>query len=110
VHFPEGYRLLRAWRIPDVSAIWADQREGDGFEGAPTIAIKIVSACNSAEAIDRKTEAYLEEGAAEVWIVYPAARTMKLFRKDGTSICVTGIYACALIGFPVNLQKLLPAA
>src|SRR5277367_3633394 len=74
----EGYRLRRGWLIPDVSATWPDQRVGEWFEGSPMIAIEIVSAGNSAEEIDRKTEAYLEEGAAEVWIVYPGTRTMKV--------------------------------
>jgi hypothetical protein len=53
---------------------------------------------NPAEAIDRKTEAYLEEGAAEVWIVYPATRMTKVFHKDGPIIQITGVYDCALIG------------
>lgn len=83
----------------------ARSERGDWFEGAPTIAIEIVSPYNSAEAIDRKTEAYVEEGAAEVWIVYPATRTMKVFRKDRKSICVTGIYDCASIGLQVKSRS-----
>jgi Uma2 family endonuclease len=110
VRFTEGYRLRRGWLIPDVSATWPNQHVGEWFEGAPMIAIEIVSAGNSAEEIDRKTEAYLEEGAAEVWIVYPGTRTMKVFHKDGSIIRVTGIYDCALIGLHVDLRKILPAA
>lgn len=105
----EGYRFAQGWLIPDVSATWPDQRVGEWFEGAPMIAIEIVSAGNSAAEIDRKTEAYLEESAAEVWIVYPGTRTMKVFQKNGSIIRITSVYECALIGLQVNLQKILPA-
>jgi Uma2 family endonuclease len=110
VRIAVGYRLRRGWLIPDVSATWPDQPIGEWFEGAPMIAIEIISVGNSAEEIDRKTEAYLEEGAAEVWIVYPGTRTMKVFRKDGAIIRFTGIYDCTLIGVQVDLRKILPSA
>jgi Uma2 family endonuclease len=106
----EGYRLTHGWLIPDVSATWPDQPVGEWFEGSPMIAIEIVSPGNLAQEIDRKTEAYLEGGAAEVWIVYPGTRTMKVFRKDGAIFRVTGIYDCALIGLQVDLPKILPSA
>jgi Uma2 family endonuclease len=106
----EGYRLRRGWLIPDVSAIWPDQPAGEWFEGAPMIAIEIVSRGNSAEDIQRKREAYLEEGAAEVWIVYPVSRVMDVFRKDGSYVRVVDVYDCASIGVQVELQKILPAA
>jgi hypothetical protein len=34
---------------------------------------------------DRETKAYLEKGAAEIWIVYPATRTTNVFRKHGAA-------------------------
>jgi Uma2 family endonuclease len=110
VRFIEGYRLRRGWLIPDVSATWPDQIEGEWFEGAPMIAIEIISRGNSADEIDRKTEAYLDEGAAEVWIVYPERRIMKVFRKDGSYVRVIDVYDCALIGVQVDRGKILPAA
>jgi Uma2 family endonuclease len=106
----EGYQLRRGWLIPDVSANWPDQKEGEWFLGAPMIAIEIISRGNTAEEVNRKTEAYLEEGAAEVWVVYPTSRSMNVFRKDGSFVRVTGIYDCALIGLQLDLQKLLPTA
>jgi Uma2 family endonuclease len=110
VRYAEGYRLRRGWLIADVSANWPDQKEGEWFEGAPMIAIEIMSPANTADAVDRKTDAYLEEGGAEVWIVYPASRTMKVYRNNGSFVRVTGIYECALIGLQLDLEKLLPAA
>ncbi len=110
VRIAEGYKLRRGWLIPDVSVTWPAQPASDWFEGAPMIAIEIISRGNSADEIDRKTEAYLDEGAAEVWIVYPGRHIMKVFRKDGSYVRVTGIYDCALIGVPVDLSKILPAS
>jgi Uma2 family endonuclease len=83
---------------------------GDWFEGAPMIAIEIISPGNSAEEIQRKREAYLEEGAAEAWIVYPSTRVMDVFRKDGSYVRVSDVYDCALAGVLVDLRKILPAA
>jgi Uma2 family endonuclease len=104
----EGYKLRRGWLIPDVSANWPNQAEGEWFEGAPMIAIEIISRGNTAEEVDRKTDAYLEEGAAEVWVVYPGTRSMQVFRKDGALVRVSGTYDCESIGLQVDLQKLLP--
>jgi hypothetical protein len=47
------------------------------------------------------TEAYLEEGAAEVWVVYPKRHKMNMIRKDAT-LRVTGEYHCDLIGVTVQ--------
>ncbi len=81
-----GYRLRSGrWLIPDVSVTWPDQRvENDYFQGSPMLAVEIVSRGNTAESLDRKVGAYLEDGAAEVWIVYPRTGTMMVFRSDAT--------------------------
>ena len=102
----EGYQLKRGWLIPDISVTWPNQPVSDWLQGAPMIAIEIVSRGNTAEEIDRKTEAYLEEGAAEVWVVYPKRRKMNVLRKDAT-LRVTGEYRCDLIGVTVHLNELI---
>jgi Uma2 family endonuclease len=109
VRFFEGYQLKRGWLIPDVSVIWPDQPIAEWFQGAPMIAIEIVSRGNTAEEIDRKVGAYLEEGSAEVWVVYPATHSMTVFRKDQT-LRVTDTYRCELIGVVVKLDELLAIA
>jgi Uma2 family endonuclease len=106
VRFFEGYRLKRGWLIPDVCVNWPDQPLVDWFLGSPMIAIEIVSRGNSAEEIAHKVNAYLDEGAAEVWAVYPKVRTMNVFRKDET-IRVTDVYKCERIGLTVKLSELL---
>ena len=102
----EGYRLKRGWLQPDVSVTWPDQLAGEWLEGSPMIAIEIASRGNSDEEIDRKVEAYLAEGAAEVWIVRPKAASMTVFHKD-SALRVTGVYQCELIGASVDVPELL---
>jgi len=109
VRFFEGYQLKRGWLIPDVSANWPDQPRGEWFQGSPMIAVEIVSRGNTAVEIDRKVDAYLEEGAAEVWVVYPATGSMTVFRKKDT-LRVTDVYRCELLGLAVKLDELLKSA
>jgi Uma2 family endonuclease len=75
VHIEAGYRFGKnSWLVPDVSVAHADQALGDYYEGAPLIAIEIVSKTNSAATIDRKIEKYFQNGAEEVWVFYPETR------------------------------------
>jgi Uma2 family endonuclease len=109
VWFFEGYQLRRGWLIPDVSVTWPDQPVSEWFQGSPMIAIEIVSRGNTAAEIDRNVSAYLQEGAAEVWVVYPATHSMTVFCKD-TTLRVTDVYRCERIGVTVKLDELLPEA
>src|SRR5215467_10244365 len=76
------YRLSSLnWLAPDVSISWPNQRiEDDSQQGAPMIAIEIASRGNTPEQLERKRLLYLEYGAAEVWIIYPATHTMLVSR------------------------------
>ncbi|HEY1494680.1 MAG TPA: Uma2 family endonuclease [Candidatus Solibacter sp.] len=102
----EGYRLKRGWLQPDVSVTWPEQPAGEWLEGSPMIAIEIASRGNTDEEIDQKVEAYLLEGAAEVWIVRPKTASMTVFCKD-SALRVTGIYESELIGTSVDVPELL---
>jgi Uma2 family endonuclease len=72
-----GYRIGRkpdSWLVPDVSITHPDQ-PGDVYcEGAPLIAIEIVSESNTARQVERKIKKYLANGAQEVWVLYPKTR------------------------------------
>jgi Uma2 family endonuclease len=46
------------------------------------IAIEIASRGNTAQELESKTAAYLEQGAAEVWVLYPKTQTIIVSRKD----------------------------
>lgn len=82
VFFETGYKLgPRRWLQPDVSIPHAAQPSNDYFEGAPALAIEIISKSNTAEHIDRKIEIYLSNGGVEVWVFYPKTRRVQVHRK-----------------------------
>ncbi|HXB68162.1 MAG TPA: Uma2 family endonuclease [Candidatus Acidoferrales bacterium] len=105
----EGYQLRRGYLIPDVSVTWPDQPiENDWLQGAPMLAVEVVSPSNTAAQIEKKTAAYLEEGAAEVWVIYPTTRRMTAFRKGTWEYATdTGTYTCALLNLVVDLTTIL---
>jgi Uma2 family endonuclease len=92
------------WLIPDLSVRWPDQGKKDGwFKGSPMIAIEIASRGNTAEELELKTALYLEQGAAEVWIVYPKTRTMVISRQDGIERVGPGeSYYCDRLGLTIT--------
>jgi Uma2 family endonuclease len=94
------------WLVPDVSVTWPDQPVDEWLLGAPMIAVEIASRGNTAEEIEGKVAAYLDEGAAEVWIIYPKTRTMRVFRKD-TDLRITDLYHCEQLGVDIRLSELL---
>jgi Uma2 family endonuclease len=79
-----GYRLSSdAWVQPDVSVTHAGQPEAEYIEGAPAIAVEIISPGNSADEIAAKTALYFEFGAIEVWRVYPKLRQVEIYTAAG---------------------------
>ncbi|PWU04708.1 MAG: hypothetical protein C5B51_16265 [Terriglobia bacterium] len=103
-----GYRLRRGWLIPDVSVSWPDQPVVDGYiQRAPMIAVEVVSPTNRPSYIDKKTAVYLEEGAAEVWVVYPENSSMTVLRK-GNWERVTETYTCSLLNLSLDLRTIIP--
>ncbi len=82
VYIEAGYKLSqRAWLQPDVSITHGDQAHGDFLEGAPALAVEVISEANTAEEMDRKVKTYLAHGALEVWLVYPKTRCVWVFRE-----------------------------
>jgi len=57
---------------PDVSVIRRDRFEQEGrlLEGAPEIAIEVVSPTDTAQGLRKKIKTYLENGSLAVWIFY----------------------------------------
>jgi|SRR5579871_1179977 len=110
VRIEAGFRLRRGWLQPDVSVCRSDQEVKDGWlQGAPVIPIEVVSPSNRPAHIDKKIDVYLEEGAVEVWVVYPENRSMKVFRKENWER-VTETYTCALLNLTIDLRKIMSAA
>lgn len=77
-------------RTPDVSFVPAERmREIDldrRIPGAPALAIEVVSPTDLAEDLNRKVEQYLAAGARAVWVFYPKAREVHIFRASGVTV------------------------
>ncbi len=104
-----GYLLLgENWLQPDVSVTHASQIEGKYFEGAPSIAIEVISPANTAKRIDAKTKLYFECGAREVWCFFPKTRQVTVRTPEGMrTIAAGGILTTPLLpGLSLSLQEM----
>jgi Uma2 family endonuclease len=88
-----GYILSRnplTIRQPDVSVISLERIRGANpdsyFEGAPELAVEVVSPSDSAEDLDIKTKQYLQSGARQVWILYPKTQTVQVFSSGAAAV------------------------
>jgi len=82
-----GFQLgPRTVRQPDVAVVLGKRiaPEDGWMQGAPDIAIEVLSPGNSAEDMETKISQYLNAGAQLVWIVSPKAQHMRIYRADGT--------------------------
>lgn len=90
--FPDGlgYILRRNpdhLRIPDMSFIaWGNVPEGDVkdafWEGAPTLAVEVVSPHDRADDIYDRVQDYLAAGSRQVWVLWPRQRALSVYRPD----------------------------
>lgn len=103
-----GYRLLRddrTWIEPDLSFLRAERVEAsagmDYVDGAPDLAIEVISPSESAQEVDAKIEAYLQGGAHAVAVIYPKTSTVRLFLEDGSGQTLH-------VGGTLTLPGLLP--
>lgn len=105
-----GFRLPgHTWLQPDVSITHAGQTEGQYYEGAPAIAIEVVTPEDRAEALDRKTELYFRHGAREVWHLYPQTRRLVVYAGTVTQVRVEteAVTTPLLPGFALSLRDIL---
>lgn len=75
-------------RIPDVSFVaWESVPEGEisesFWEGAPTLAVEVVSPNDRADDIYERVQDYLEAGSRQVWVLRPRQRSVSIYRPDG---------------------------
>jgi len=60
----------------------AQQKRREGyFEGAPDLAVEVVSPDDTADAIEDKVIEYLDAGTQLVWVVHPRTRTVTVYRS-----------------------------
>ena len=84
-----GYILFReplTIRQPDVSVLSKARidatPEDSYFEGAPELAIEIVSPSDAADELEIKVRQYLNTGAKQVWVLYPRSQDLHVFQPD----------------------------
>jgi Uma2 family endonuclease len=104
-----GYQLgPRHWLKPDVSITYPDQPVDEYLQGAPALAVEIVSAGNTAEEIEAKTEDYHTYGAKEVWVLYPERRHLWVYAAEISAQRHSGVFLSELLrGQPIDLGQIL---
>src|SRR5438045_2039030 len=88
-----GFRLSRnpdTVRGADVSFVAVSRIPASGppvgfFEGAPDLAVEVVSPTDTAEEVEEKIDQYLAAGSRLVWVIYPRRRTVAVHRQGSTS-------------------------
>ncbi|MCL1467381.1 Uma2 family endonuclease [Argonema galeatum] len=74
-------------RSPDISFMAKERLQGlddlpDGFlEGAPDLAVEILSPSNTVEEIHNKLVEYFENGARLVWVIHPKEQYVLVYRS-----------------------------
>ena len=111
-----GYILFReplTIRQPDVSVLSKARidatPEDSYFEGAPELAIEIVSPSDAAEDLQLKVHQYLDAGAKQVWVLYPKTKNVHVFEATRISVLsgdeiLSG--GALLPGFAVTVSEL----
>ncbi len=88
-----GFRIAQnpdTVRAPDVALVswerWEMQKQRGGyFEGAPDLAVEVVSPGDRATEVQDKALEWLEAGARLVWVVFPRSQRVTVYFPDGTS-------------------------
>ncbi len=80
---------------PDVFVLersrWENARDsGEYPEGAPVIAVEIVSPANRKHRILQKVDLYLRNGSVQVWVIYPKRRRFEVHDLSGVQ-CIEEI-------------------
>jgi Uma2 family endonuclease len=85
-----GYRLARdpdTVRAPDIAYVIESRLEeawGPGYANmAPDLIVEVVSPSDTAGEVQRKVDEWLAAGSTLVWVLYPATRSVMVYRADG---------------------------
>ena len=100
-------------RAPDIAFLRADRCYNvtlyQYVQGAPDLAVEVVSPSDSAHDLNRKVRQYLSSGAQAVWVVYPEEKEVHVFESASVRI-VRGDDVLAapelLPGFEVPVREL----
>lgn len=87
-----GFMLARdpdTVRAPDVSFVRRDRLPDPlpvkYWEGAPDLAVEVLSPSDSATEMDAKVQEYLDAGTTEVIVITPKLKLVKIFRHGQTA-------------------------
>ena len=76
-------------RSPDIAFVRQErippQRPVKFWEGAPDLAVEVLSPSDSATKMDAKVEEYLDAGTTEVIVITPTMKMVKIFRHGQTA-------------------------
>src|SRR6266849_6120127 len=75
-------------RNPDVAFVTAEHLkkidlDRSPVEGAPALAVEVISSSNTAQDMAKKTQQYLRAGSRLVWLVYPGLRLVEIHSASG---------------------------
>jgi Uma2 family endonuclease len=75
-------------RNPDVAFVTPERvtkidLDRSPIDGAPALAVEVISPTNTAQDMARKTQQYLEAGSRAVWIVQPSLRLVEIHSAKG---------------------------
>lgn len=73
-------------RAPDAAFVRAERvlPPGDGFfDGAPDLAVEVVSPRDTRTAVQEKVDDYLAAGTRLVWVIWPETRSVTAHTPDG---------------------------
>jgi Uma2 family endonuclease len=81
---------------------------------APNIAVEVISPSDNADYLHRKIGEYLKAGVELVWVVYPANRSVTVYRPDNTARILPDTASLTgedvLPGFSTLIVDLFPPA
>ena len=111
-----GFRLaVRTVRAPDICLVrrgsYAGMKAVRGvLEGAPDLAVEVVSKTDRATDIDRKVQQYLGAGTTVVWVIYPDTCHVIVYRRSGETKMVAAAQMLdekeLLPGFQVPVEQI----
>jgi Uma2 family endonuclease len=101
-------------RAPDAAFVQterlADQSPSGFFEGAPDLAVEVISPSETVDEVESKVIDYLEAGSRLVWLIYPRTQTVTVYRSltdiEILTIEDTLTGGEVLPGFSVSLKEI----
>jgi Uma2 family endonuclease len=116
-----GYQLgLHDTRQPDAAFIRkarVTDLEGIAFDGAPDLAIEVISPSESPRDVLDKTKAYLKAGGQQVWNLYPSAQVVDVcsLAANGEDLLIKTVDIHGTLdggdllpGFTLSVRRIFP--